>query len=71
MAFRIALLAGPVVAVIGSALLLKSIDASPAVRVAVLGLVSVIGGGTMGVFGDKLPDLPSWLRVPRHGAHKS
>ncbi len=72
MAFRIALLAGPVVAVIGSALLLKAVDASPAVRVAILGLAAVAGGGIMGVFGDMLPELPRWLRAPHNSAsHKS
>lgn len=67
MAIRISLFAVPTVAVIGLVVLLNALDASAGIAVAALGLVAIVSGAALGVFADRLPELPSVLR--RHGDH--
>lgn len=71
MAARIALFAAPTAAVVGMVLFLNWIDASAGVAVAALGVVAVMGGGALGLFADRLPELPRTLRARRiAGTHR-
>jgi hypothetical protein len=67
MAIRISLFAVPTVAVVGLVVLLNALDASAGIAVAALGLVAIVSGAALGVFADRLPELPSVLR--RHDNH--
>jgi hypothetical protein len=70
MSFRIALLAGPIAAVVALVLLINGLDASAGIAVVALGLVAVIGGATVGYFAHRLPELPRTRRpqslIPHH-----
>jgi hypothetical protein len=74
MAIKVAFSAGPLVIGIGLSLLLSAIDPGTAGRFAILALAAVIIGGALGVFADRLPDLPRWMRFawPRsRGDHRT
>lgn len=58
MAIRIALFLVPTVAIVVLVPTLNAVDAAPGVAVAALGLVAVLSGGALGVFADRLPELP-------------
>ncbi len=58
MALRIALFLVPTVVVAVLVPTLNALDANPGVAVASLGMVAVLSGGALGVFADRLPELP-------------
>jgi hypothetical protein len=77
MFIRIALFAAPIASVAVLVPTLKALDAGAGIVVAALGLVVVASGAALGVFADRLPELP-WTRGSgdptrlagtRHGRH--
>lgn len=70
MKLPIAMMVAMLIGFPGSAALFNAVDASPEIRVAVWGFIIMVGGGTVGAHGDKLPGSPSW-RERRHSRHPS
>jgi amino acid transporter len=67
MVIRIALFAVPTVVFAGLVLLLNALDASVGVAALSICFVAVLSGAALGVFADRLPELPRAWR--RHGGH--
>jgi hypothetical protein len=71
MAIKVALLAGPFIAAMTLVSVLESTEANPALAVALLALVAVIGGAAIGAFWPVPSDPPSWTKRVRKSSPRS
>ena len=71
MAIKVALLAGPFIAVAVLVPLLESTEANPALAVAALAFVAVVGGAAIGVFWPVPSEPPKWTKKVRKSPPRS